>query len=271
MLIAVSQFNVEVAHGQDELTEEQILAQEKVDPQDADEDLAVLAWDSTEITGPLSEPVAGYDPKCKAFDRLPVKSSDINTGQIPIFCGFPDHEDQICCTMTHNSYIKSVYSELWPYDCQNDEFPGLDRLMCLACHPEQPKFTDRKKKVIRVCKSLLEESYGAKLDVRTDKFKKCGGWTTPDSELVPVSDNPADGYYLSSADPTLVFPNEAFSNAQEFFFDFDQAQIPFFEGYVIQAVDDFAQDGTPNVCFKAASTLLHSAAASLIVTLALLS
>ena len=58
------------------------------------------------------------------------------------------------------------------------------------------------------------------------------------------------GYESDEDDPVLVFPKTAFANAEEFYGDFEQAGIPFFKDFAIQAVPDEAADGTPNVCYK---------------------
>ena len=63
------------------------------------------------------------------------------------------------------------------------------------------------------------------------------------------------GYEADSDDPVLVFPGTAFPNAEEFYGGFEQAEIPFFGDFTIQAVPDEAEDGTPNVCYKNAVIL----------------
>ena len=55
--------------------------------------------------------------------------------------------------------------------------------------------------------------------------------------------------------PYIIFPGGIFANAKEFYSDFDQAKIPFFEGFKIMAVDDLDDEGNPNVCYKSATTL----------------
>ena len=69
-------------------------------------------------------------------------------------------------------------------------------LTCLACHPDQPKWTyydpANDIKVIRICKSVLARYYNdhkgtdpskMNLDKRTDKFEQCGAWNDPDPVL----------------------------------------------------------------------------------------
>ena len=56
-------------------------------------------------------------------------------------------------------------------------------------------------------------------------------------------------------DPVLVFPFGAFANAKEFYADFDQARIPFFEDFAIMAVDEFDEEGNRNVCYIGATSL----------------
>ena len=54
---------------------------------------------------------------------------------------------------------------LWPVECSNNVYPGLDKLVCLACHPDQPLYTqvtdeEKGEGVIRICDSLLRQFYG---------------------------------------------------------------------------------------------------------------
>ena len=118
--------------------------------------------------------------------------------------------------------IKETVAELWPGDCAGEEYPGQRKLMCLACHPDQPKWTDTENGVVRICESLLREFYGAKLDERTETFEDCGGWKEPDPVLTPLDPaDPTAGYEVAADDPYLVFPKQAFANAEEFYSDFD--------------------------------------------------
>ena len=54
----------------------------------------------------------------------------------------------------------------------------------------------------------------------------------------------------------LIHPYSEYSNAEEFFSNFPPMSIPFMGDFSIQVVDDNAEDGTPNVCFKGAMSLL---------------
>ena len=144
-------------------------------------------------------------------------------------------------------------------------------LMCISCHPDQPKWTDTAKKEVRVCRSLIEKFYGRpELDKPTDAYNQCGGWTDPDPVLTPVDVNDrSKGFTADTDDPILVFPSNAFKNAEEFFDGWKQAEIPFMDGYKIILVEDLAEDGTPNVCFKTATRVGLTAAASALSVLAL--
>lgn len=58
---------------------------------------------------------------------------------------------------------------------------------------------------------------------------------------------------MSQEDPTLIYPAQAYKDAEEFFSNFPPIEIPFMEDYDIQMVPDYAADGTtPNKCFKGA-------------------
>ena len=96
----------------------------------------------------------------------------------------------------------------WPKECENDSYPTLEKFICLGCHPDQPKYTDTSKKIVRVCESLLREYYGNdNLDERTRKFKKCGGWSSPDVILKPIDINDqSKGYEVTQDDPVLIVP-----------------------------------------------------------------
>ena len=75
-------------------------------------------------------------------------------------------------------------------------------------------------------------------------------------EEVLGPDGQYDGtFQVSYKDPYIVFPEGSYANAEEFYDDFDQAQIPFFWDFKIMAVDDFDADGYRNVCYKAATAL----------------
>ena len=68
----------------------------------------------------------------------------------------------------------------------------------------------------------------------TEAYEQCGGWDSPDSTL--KLNDPTDqskGYYLSTPDAKLVFPKSAFKNAKEFYNNWNQAGIPFFENMKI--------------------------------------
>ena len=57
-------------------------------------------------------------------------------------------------------YIKEHVAELWPSECSHKDYSGLNELACLICSPDQPKYTDTEKKIVRVCKSLIDKIYG---------------------------------------------------------------------------------------------------------------
>lgn len=160
--------------------------------------------------------------------------------------------------------------ELWPVECSKDTYPGLDKFMCLACSPDQPKVTVTKdlggsigiKKYVRICESLLRDFYGnIDLTKPTDAFKKCGAWNSPDDVLMPNdTSNKNTSYTLDkSENPKLIFPNVAYADAEEFFKNFAQAGIPFMGDFEIQNVPDEDADGNPNMCYKNATTLSISA------------
>ena len=78
----------------------------------------------------------------------------------------------------------------------------------------------------------------------------------PDPILIANDHNdPRKGYTMEIPDPVLVFPGGYFPDAKEFYADFDQARIPFFEDFNIMAVDDYDADGNKNVCYQAATSL----------------
>ena len=69
---------------------------------------------------------------------------------------------------------------------------------------------------------------------------------------------------METPDDKLIYPGKKYPNAYEFFSGFSQVSIPFMDGFEIQVVDDLAEDGTENVCFKSAMpkvTMLSSATA----------
>ena len=57
---------------------------------------------------------------------------------------------------------------------------------------------------------------------------------------------------MSTPDDKLIYPGKNYANAYEFFSGFGQVSIPFMDGFEIQVVDDTNEDGTENLCFKAA-------------------
>ena len=196
---------------------------------------------------------------------------------MPQFCQFvSDTTNTRCCTTSHDIFIKNHVQGLWPDECSKNDYPGLNKLMCLACNPEQPKFTytspDGSVKIVRICESLLREFYGNEnIDEPTSKFEKCGAWSSPDTTLDPVSlEDPTAGFLLNSPSPELIFPKSQFKNAEEFYNNFSQASIPFMTDYVIQMVPDKDEDGNPNVCYLnatmlAASYLLLASAISMLM------
>ena len=140
-----------------------------------------------------------------------------------------------CCSPVHDATIKESYAELWPGECQGDYYEGSKHFLCLGCHPEQPKFVDTEQKIIRVCESLLRTYYGNEdLNKPTDKYEECGAWNDPDPVLTLINEaDPSEGYEMDSEDPILIFPKTAYANAEEFFDDFEPAEIPFFDGFSI--------------------------------------
>ena len=52
----------------------------------------------------------------------------------------------------------------------------------------------------------------------------------------------------------MINPEFEYKNAEEFYAYYNLAKIPFFEGFKIMVVDDFAEDGTPNVCYYGNAT-----------------
>ena len=161
--------------------------------------------------------------------------------------------------------------DLWPAECRRFHYEGLKDLTCLACHEDQPKWTyydsEYNIKVVRVCKSVLARWYNdydgvnpneMKLDEPTKKFAQCGAWKQPDPVLEESlsPDGLYDGtYHIASKDRYIVFPEGMYANAEEFYDDFDQAQLPWMFDFKIMAVDDFDADGYRNVCYKTATAL----------------
>lgn len=161
---------------------------------------------------------------------------------------------------------------LWPTECSKETYPGLDKFMCLACSPEQPKVTDVQKKIVRICESLLRDVYGnEELGEPTEAYEKCGAWNSPDTKFIPITnDRDTTDYIMTSDNARLVFPKAEFKNAEEFFSGFGQMSIPFMSGFRIQAVPDNDINGNPNVCYKSASTLLMSASVLSLISLSLI-
>ena len=79
--------------------------------------------------------------------------------------------------------------DIWPTECSKHTYSGLDKFVCLACSPDQPKYTqfkaDGTPHYVRVCESLLRDYYGGDLAEPTFKFKECGAWNDPDAHLIP--------------------------------------------------------------------------------------
>ena len=110
--------------------------------------------------------------------------------------------------------------------------------------------------MIRICKSLLREFYNQTekpdpskhdLEKPTQEYNQCGAWNDPDPILEAILD--ADGKFDGKFDvvtkkPKLIFPSGEFKNAEEFFADFDQAKIPFFDTFTIMAVEDQNEDAS---------------------------
>ena len=155
---------------------------------------------------------------------------------------------------------------LWPKECASDDHQALHLLACLSCSEDQPKFTDRKKQVVRVCESVLKDIYGAQdLTKPTDAYEKCGAWSSPDTIITKIGATWEDGYVMSTPDPVLIYPLTTYKNAEEFFSNFPPISIPFMEDFKIQAVPDENEKGEPNVCFKSAQLNAVVSISSLVV------
>ena len=146
---------------------------------------------------------------------------------MPQFCQFiNDTTNTRCCTTSHDIHIKNYVQGLWPDECSKNDYPGLDKLVCLACSPEQPKYTynspDGSTKIIRICESLLKDFYGIKnLNEPTDAFEQCGAWDSPDTTLDPVNHADATkGFVLTTPDSKLIFPKNAYKDAEDFYNNF---------------------------------------------------
>ena len=145
---------------------------------------------------------------------------------MPQFCQFiSDTTNTRCCTTSHDIHIKNYVQGLWPDECSKNEYPGLNKLVCLACSPEQPKYAYEGPdgtKIIRICESLLREFYGNEnMDQPTDAFEKCGAWSSPDTTLDAIDkSDPTQGFVLNSPDAELIFPKSQFKNAEDFFNNF---------------------------------------------------
>ena len=191
-------------------------------------------------TGPLDKDIDNYDENCLAIKGPPLDTS-ASQGQMPQFCQFAsDVTNKRCCTTSHDIHIKNHVQGLWPDECSKNEYPGLTKLMCMACSSEQPKYTyeseDGSVKVIRICESLLKEFYGNgdATNSPTDAFEKCGAWNSPDTTLDPIDVNdPGKGFSLNSPDASLIFPKSAFTDMEDFYKNFNQAGIPFMGDYAI--------------------------------------
>ena len=200
------------------------------------------------------------------------QDTSTSQGQMPQYCQFEQETSLRCCTTSHDIAIKNYVQGLWPDECKKNVYPSLDKLVCLACHPEQPKYTDNDKKIVRVCESLLRQYYGNdNMDEPTTAFEQCGAWSSPDTTLDPIGPTKADGFILNSPDPELIFPKASFNNAREFYYGFSQAGIPFFGDFSIQAVPDKDENGVDNVCYKSATALLKGLTISAATVLALMS
>ena len=60
-------------------------------------------------------------------------------------------------------------------------------------------------KIVRVCESVLRSIYGAKFDTRTEAYKKCGGFSSPDTyaNFIDPFDK-SKGYKLEKGDSELI-------------------------------------------------------------------
>lgn len=152
----------------------------------------------------------------------------------------------------------------------------------MVCDPEQPLWTKLPEGddpgIVRICESMLRTFYGSDdLDKPTYAFNECGAWDDPDPEYtehVILEDDENYGhlglpvgtviYEEYTKEPELIFPGGEYANATDLFHNWEQAKIPFFPGYTIQAVPDFDSVGNPNVCYSAASNLIAAAILPLI-------
>ena len=148
----------------------------------------------------------------------------------------------------HDVYIKNVYDNLWPRECEEIAYTGLNTFLCFPCSKEQPRYTDEDSGVMRICQSLLEGVYGsATLTEKPSAYKSCGIEKVPDPELVPYLKTEKDGskklvWKIEQPDTELQYANLIYKDAAEFFGDFEPMAIPFMGDFNIQAIPDMWGD-----------------------------
>ena len=177
---------------------------------------SALEWSdvflSKTITGPLDEATT-EDLTCQATGSL----SEPFTSQAPQFClAVSGTQKNRCCTPTHDVYIKDYVLGLWPEECAQKSYDNLNVLACLACSPDQPKYTDQANKIVRVCRSVIEGIYGqSDLTAHSTKFDECGAWQEFDTiiTLKDIDLGWKGGYEINQDDPVLIYPGSEFNNA----------------------------------------------------------
>ena len=184
------------------------------------------AWaNETSITGPVSEPVPGWNPeKCYGTGGSP---SEHTSSLERRYCNFGTNER--CCTTSHDEFIEHMIlwdKDKWPPLCKKEfKFQKAKEMYCMICDPEQPSWTvfegrgNTDVRIVRVCESMLRSFYGHdNLDEPTDYFQRCGAWNDPDIYYTPVNGkNATDGYEENHPTPEVIFPEGSFADAKAFF------------------------------------------------------
>ena len=225
-------------------------------------------WEQNDIiTGPLSEKVIhapdSTEHECYAIQGPPMEFTE-QYGQFERYCTTnPGDGEKSCCSPNHDVWIYEYMKPdpgLFPRNCALEVYPGLKELVCLPCHPKQPDWTDSEKKIIRICKSLVQSFYGSNdLNSPTSWFESCGAWKTPDPEITANDPlDPSAGFSFEQGEDYIIYPKGTFKNAEEFYFKFDQAKIPFMENFKIMVVDDVdAVTGEKNICYSSSVSLAN--------------
>ena len=221
-------------------------------------------WTASDYwTGPLNKPVVHKadtnDHLCHGTQSAPSNYNELQKNGYDYWCQFDDDEtEERCCSNTHDLFLrKTELDGIFPEECIDGEyrFPGLYQLFCLVCDPKQPDYVDATQKIIRICESRLKQYYGADLDGVTEAYEDCGGWDDPDPILFATDlKDPTNGFEVLYPDPELVYPKGSYANGKEFYKEWEQAEIPFFEGFMIMSVPDEDADGNrnSNVCYRSA-------------------